>query len=123
LGTLSIENGNREDAVVKVVEATNIGRTLRCVYIRGNSSVLLESIPEGDYRVMFTLGTDWDKEEMKFRRGARYEEFAESLSYRETREAKGIQYASYELTLHPVLEGNARTRSIGPNRFGRAVPE
>lgn len=123
LGTLSIENGNSLDAVVKLIHGANTQRTLRCVYIRGNSSVRLNGIPEGDYRVMFTLGTDWDRVQMEFRRDAVYEEFIESLNYHEVEESDGIKYSDYRLTLHKVTHGNAPSRSISRDRFGVAIPE
>ena len=123
LGTLSIENGNILDAVVKLVHAFSAQETLRCVYVRGNSSVHLTGIPEGDYRVMFTLGTDWDRVKMEFRRDAVYEEFIENLIYHEVEESDGIKYSNYKLTLHKVTYGHAKSRSISRDRFGVAIPE
>ncbi len=80
-GVLKIRNGNALDAVVKLVNANDKEKILHCIYIRENSSVTISSIPKADYRVLFSLGLDWDQPQVKFLRDSSYEEFVDVSPY------------------------------------------
>jgi hypothetical protein len=50
------------------------------------------------------LGVDFDGE--TFTRDDSYKEFDEPLQFEETEKDDGIQYSSFEITLHPVKGGS-----------------
>ncbi len=70
--------------------------------------------------MQFSTGTEWDKTKGKFGKFLRdnsYSQFEELLAFRETRTDYGVEWAVFEVTLNPVIEGNARTTSIIESDF------
>ncbi len=116
LGSLRIINHTDADAVVKLIDAST--RTpLRFVYVRGAEEAVLQAIDEGIYKVVYSQGEEWDPDAERFQRHSSFFEFEDLLDFSERPTIGGVGYSTYELTLHRVVNGNARTRSIPPDDF------
>jgi hypothetical protein len=99
------------DAAVKLV-GVSANQTIRYVYVRSGEAWTLEGLPEGTYWLRYTQGREWDMAALRFRRNAVYREFERPLTFDEARADRGVQYATYEVTLHAVVSGNAPTRAV-----------
>lgn len=118
LGDLAVENGTVGDAVVHLVDLDS-RKTIRTFYIRAGMNFTERQIPPGLYGVYFSTGKDWNVEEKSFNRDAIYSQFGRNLEYRETQYASAgkIQYAHYEITLHPVFGGDVATYPSNKQAF------
>lgn len=115
LGTLNVRNGTGRDAVVVMFQGD---RQRRAIYIWADSAAAIPKVAAGSYTARFTSGAWWNGEE--FLKDTTYLEFQRPLVFEETRENDGIAYSDFDLTLQPVVGGNARTRSTAP--FKLSVP-
>ncbi len=109
-GELKIRNGTNEDAVAKLIID---GTSVFTVYIKANSSYTMKNITDGTYWLAFAHGTDWDKEDAIFRRGASYSSFEETFDFETTE----TQYTIFEVTLNAVVGGNAETETVNSAQF------
>ena len=117
LGRLQIINGTSLHAVVKLVGDGGPGRTRRLVYVQANSETTLKDIGPCWCLLQFSQGLDWDSDSRKFLRNRSYSQFVEPLEFQEVPKEGGVEYSKYEITLHPVTGGKARTRSIDERAF------
>jgi hypothetical protein len=115
-GTLKVTNGTNYDAVVRLAEESS-KNTRRLVYVRAKSKLKIEGIGECQCLLQFSLGRDWDKNTGKFLRDKSYSQFDDLLEFRETRTNAGIEWKTFEVTLHPVIDGNAQTTQIDESDF------
>ena len=115
-GVLKALNGTPFDACVIAVDAGTQIR-VRQVYIKANDSATLDRIDQGNYRIVFATGLDWDSAAEKFNRGASYFEFGEILSFQEHSDSERLHYERYTITLNPVINGNVRPRPISEAEF------
>ena len=115
LGKLRVENGTDDDAVAVLIDdATEAPR--RAIFIRSRESGSMASVPPGRYRLRFQVGSDWLTERgFCWLRGT--SEFDSAFDYGEIESERGTQYKTYEVTLHPVPQGTARTHVIADSRF------
>jgi hypothetical protein len=113
LGTLTIKAAST-DAVIKV---TGGGRLIRNIYVRADSTVTVDAIPDGTFDVFFTTGTDWDSTAARFTRDCDFSKFDQGLSYQTKYFATGTQYTTFTLTLYKSTLGNATTSDVDPNAF------
>lgn len=111
-GTLKITNGTTEDAAVKVIDNSS-RKVRRFVYVQSNHEVLLERISPCSCSIRFTLGKDWDQTLRKFLQNPSFFQFKNPFDFRETKTA----FRNYEITLHPVPNGNARTTPLSDRDF------
>jgi hypothetical protein len=115
-GVLRISNGTSSDAIAKLVDnATN--KTRRLVYIQAFSDGTISGIDTGDYILKFSLGTGYIKNEGRFLSGQSYSKFDDVLDFQEYIVGDEIRWKEFEVTLHPVIGGNARTSSISAADF------
>jgi hypothetical protein len=68
----------------------------------------------------YSSGLDWVDSEDAFRWNPSYYEFEKTIIYSEQRDTGGIQYKDISVTLHPVVGGNVRTKSISRSDFLKA---
>lgn len=115
-GTLKVINGTSHDAVVRLADESS-KKTRRLVYVRANSEFTLEEIGQCNCLLQFSLGTDWDKSKRKFKRDKSYFKFNDLLEFKETRTKVEILWSIFEVTLHSVPEGNAKTTEIDESEF------
>ena len=119
MGMLEVLNENDEDAVVKLVNADDPNTIVRCVYVRRGTTLRLGGITDGMYRLLFTMGLDWDRAQMHFRRDPKYVAFDDELYF----ESDGTRYRRIMVTLHSVPDGTASTSPISEDQFGPAYPQ
>ena len=121
-GKLTVKNGLDRDAALKVIDK----RKNVCIayfYARARSNATVKEIEDGDYRLLFVTGVDWDQGRGCFTREVAFSEFDRSMLY-ETREQvrdEGVfeEYTIIEVTLHRVSGGNVRTSKMSPEDFNK----
>jgi len=120
LGELKIKNGTSLDAIAKLVNTT-INKSVFTVYIKANSTYTISKVKDGNYKLFFNLGNDWDTNIKAFTVNSGYEVFEELFDFatREYEEGNYIRtrYSTFEVTLNPVIGGNAETENVNPAEF------
>jgi len=115
LGKLRVENGTGSDAVAVFVDvSTDVAR--RAIFIRAGESGSITSVPIGNYRLRFQLGSDW-LSERRFCQVSGTSEFDETFDFQEIKSDRGTNYSTYEVTLHAVLLGTAKTHQVSNSVF------
>jgi hypothetical protein len=117
-GTLRIHNGTGYDAVVTLLD-TEAKTVRRYVYLRAGDAITLADIAPCHCRLFFALGTDWDAVAEEFLQDASFAVFDESLQFTESETERGLEWATFSVTLHPVAEGKARTTRLSKEEFER----
>ncbi len=126
LSYLRVLNYSGQDAVV-LLQKKYSGRVIRNVYVKSMSSYKINKIPEGVYSMKVMYGNSWNREKYNgadFPKGG----FMKNVSYSSTRDNEefdfyferdltGINYPTWEVTLHKVKDGNMRTKNISKNDF------
>lgn len=115
-GALRISNGTSSDAIAKLVDSVT-GKTRRLVYIQAYNDATIGSIGTGNYILKFSLGTGYDESAAKFLYSQSFSRFDDALDFREFRTNEGIRWKDFEVTLNPVINGNAQTSSISAADF------
>lgn len=115
-GTLKVINGTDRDAVVKLAEESS-KKTRRLFFVRANSEFKIEGIGMCKCILQFSMGTDWEKSKRKFLRDKSFSQFDDLLEFRETKTNLGIEWATFEVTLHSIQDGNAHTTPIDESDF------
>ena len=119
-GTLQIDNGTSRDAVIKVVDEQT-HHSIEACYVSAESKVSIDHIPDGAFTVFFASGSDFDSSLGGFTREKGFAKFVDALAFttemRSTASGINTQYTIFTLTLHPVVNGNARTSSVGEDEF------
>jgi hypothetical protein len=116
-GVLHISNGTTFDAITKLVDtASNL--TVRLVYIQANSNGEITKISSGDYLVKFALGTGYNSDTERFLYAQSFAKFVESFQFQEYETDDGyLRWRNYDISLHPVIGGTARSASISASEF------
>jgi hypothetical protein len=119
-GNLEIDNGTANDAVIKVVDGQT-NRSIEVCYVTSESKVSIDRIPDGVFSVFFATGVDFDSAVGGFTREKRFSKFVDPLNFttdvRSTASSITTQYTIFTLTLHPVVNGNARTSDVSEDEF------
>lgn len=113
-GELEISNGTRYDAVAKLIRG-NVA--VYSVYIRANSTYTITGVSDGYYRLMFAQGSDWDTVSQRFNKNQSYTEFDELFDFITTEDEYYYYPPAFEVTLNPVVGGNAETSNVNPADF------
>lgn len=120
-GIINISNGSGSDAVVKLI--TSNGQKAYSVYVRSNNSYSIKKINDGNYRVLFSFGSNWDETQKKFLVNPSAEAFDKNFDFStyDTNDGDYVttHYSTYDITLNPVLNGTAITNPIDPNEFNK----
>ena len=116
---LTIRNGSNSDAIVCLYN-TFTDRTIRNEYVPKGQNFKMTKIPQGYYKIRTMYGRDWnptiknncgtngDFETAKYFKEHDNTQYFESNSY---------SYSVFEMTLHEVSGGNARTSRINEGDF------
>ena len=111
---LQIENGDRRDAVVTVRRGNT---TVFSVSVRRRSKVTVGGIGDGNYRVYYTHGSDWDTRAGSFSRDCRFERFVERARFKTTYTPTQLVIQDWAITLHGTADGKAGTKDVDPSEF------
>lgn len=120
LGELTIKNGTSNDAVVKFVPIT-LNKSVLTIYVRRNSNLTIKKIKDGNYKLYFVVGRHYDEDSLIFLQDCSFAVFEEGFpftteEYRLSDKIK-TEYSVFEITLHPVIGGTARTDAITKKKF------
>ena len=115
-GQLTIDNSSGQDSVVKVVSLEE-GRLVRHVFVQRGATVNLSHLHEGDYKVLFAVGEDWDRARFRFTRYQGFFEFGKSLDFTETELSNGVEYSHHSITLYTTPLGNVKREVISEEEF------
>ena len=118
-GELRVVNGTGSDAVVGMFEeGTEIPQ--RAMYIQKGDTGVIRSVATGRYRLRFQLGSSW-LAESRFCNVQGTSEFDSAFNFAETIEERastvGVRADAYQITLHPVVHGTAKTHAIAEHQF------
>ncbi|MFH1564603.1 MAG: hypothetical protein ABIC82_02010 [bacterium] len=120
LGELQIKNETSLDAIAKLVNTT-LNKSVFTVYIKANTTYTINKVKDGNYKLFFNLGNDWDTEVKAFSVNSSYEVFEDLFDFttREYEEGDYIRtkYSTFEVTLNPVIGGTAETENINVAEF------
>jgi len=120
LGELKIKNGTNLDAIAKLVNtATN--KSILTLYIKANSTYNITKVANGNYKLFFNLGNDWDTDIKAFTVNSSYEVFEDDFNFIIRKYTEGdyirTQYSTFEVTLNPVIGGQAETKNVSVAEF------
>src|SRR5262249_12424278 len=117
-GIMMVENGTHQDALVKIVPSG--ANTASCVfYVAAGRQAHITFVPDGIYSILFALGRDWDPITTSFRNPRSFRRFDDVLNFESYYDAYASHHSSYELTLHTVPGGRARTSGMAEAEFDR----
>lgn len=116
LGAFHVRNSTGRDAVVVLMQGD---AQKRAVYVRDGERATIARVAVGAYEIRFATGRWWDGTE--FRKDGRYQEFDRAAVFDEKPGEQGTTYSEFEVSLQPVVGGNARTRSITPFKLSGEV--
>ncbi|MET8543236.1 hypothetical protein ABZW03_21675 [Kitasatospora sp. NPDC004799] len=108
-GVFKVENGGRTDAVVSL--ALN-GKAVHSVFVGKGQNADVDGVEDGTYEVYVSGGADWDSEAKAFTQNCSFTKFEDPFPFETGRTA-----TSWEITLQPVADGNAKTDDVDPNAF------
>jgi len=111
-GQLTIHNGTKWDAQVKLVSPTRKYIFLS-VYIHSGKSATVTNIRANNYKLVYALGEGWDDSRMKMFRISATASFDKLLVFEKSSE----YYSTIRVTLHPVEGGNVNSRPISQDDF------
>ena len=77
----------------------------------------LSHLHEGDYKVLFAVGEDWDRARFRFTRYQGFFEFGKSLDFTETEVPNGVEYSHHSITLYTTPLGNVKREVISEAEF------
>lgn len=117
-GKLTIENGTTEDAVVRLSRVAD-DQTVRWFFVKAHTTAHMSRIPQGNFRLTYTTGLNWDEPEDIFRWQPSYDEFERTFDYNEQEDSERIRFHDISVTLNPVLFGNVQTKTITRDEFLR----
>ncbi len=121
-GELKIDNGTSHDALVKLVRIST-NRSVFTIYIKANNSYRIHNISDGNYKLIFIQGRDWDATNLTFLIDKSFSKFRDNFPFstNEVTRYDGVyeEYTMWEVTLYPVSGGTAETDNILENEFDK----
>lgn len=112
--SLEIDNGASRDAVVTVLRG---GSKAFTVYVRKKAKFKIRGVRDGNYKIYFTHGVDWDGKSKAFNRECSFERFQKTVKFKTTFTATQIRWHDWRITLHAISGGNAPTAQVDPDDF------
>jgi len=111
-GELTINNGTKFDALVKLVSPQR-KYTFIVVYIHSGKSAKVTNIRPNTYKLVYALGEGWDEARNAMIRIASTAALAKLLTFVRSQD----QYSTIDVTLHPVVDGNTQSIDISKDEF------
>ncbi|MEO3856987.1 hypothetical protein [Acrocarpospora sp. B8E8] len=111
---LIVKNGGAQDAVLTMMLGK---RKAVSVYVRKKSRATVPNIKDGNYRVFFATGVDYDSKKRRFNRTCAFERFDDAVRFKTTFSGSTIRWSDWTLTLNKVTGGNAPSSRVDPDDF------
>jgi hypothetical protein len=119
-GSLTINNETRHDAIVKVVDE-GAQQTVVAFYVSAGRSAALDRIPDGNYRIFFATGKDWDSKTGSFKLDKSYAKFDRAFLFATTVHPAVVgatmEPATFSLTLPREVRVNDQITSVKEEEF------
>jgi hypothetical protein len=115
-GRLHVENGTKHDAVVTLAKG---GRAVRQIYLRSGRDGGFSDIADGRYRLFYASGAGWNSDLGIFTRSVEYNKFDAPVTFTTRTVNNGVEYTTYEATLHAVPDGQASASPVSANSYPR----
>jgi hypothetical protein len=119
-GKLTLDNGLADDAHVKLILNDSL---VASFYVRGGEQFTFDHIPNGSYRLLYCTGYGWNSERRDFIRGRSASRYDTPLVFATRQRTEGNQIIVstdvLTLTLHKVINGNAKASGISLVEFDR----
>jgi hypothetical protein len=112
-GELEIDNGLDLDAVGILSSVKEPKVPIIAVYISAGDSFTITGISDNVYILYFSVGESWDLKSNRFLEKSLYQKFNNQFEFTTTLE----EYTTWEVTLHPVVGGEAQTFPVSENQF------
>ncbi|MBL7968050.1 MAG: hypothetical protein JNK09_13705 [Prolixibacteraceae bacterium] len=119
--SLTIKNGAGSDAIV-CLYSISLNRTIRNEYVQKNTSLMMEKISQGTYKIRVFYGNDWNPElenpcgvKGYFDSDVYFSEFDGTEYFEDSHDG----YTVATVTLYTVAGGNASTSRINQSDFFR----
>jgi hypothetical protein len=111
-GQLKVENNTEHDTAVTLSQD---GRSIGSFYVARGETAQLTNIPDGNYDVFFTSGSDWDGG--AFTRSCTYEHAEKSWTFTTKPTRDGLTYTIVELKLRGGSDSNVSLVDVPPSSF------
>ncbi|GAA2855298.1 hypothetical protein GCM10010517_13420 [Streptosporangium fragile] len=111
---LEVKNGGKQDAVIVLVRGSKKAVT---VYVRGKSKFRIQGVRDGNYKVYYSTGEDWDSRARTFTRTCSFEQFGEPLRFKTRQVGTQISWDNWTITLRSATGGNVRPKTVKPGDF------
>jgi hypothetical protein len=110
-GKFKTENGTANDGIIVLTDID--GRGIVAFYVRAGREYTLTGLPDGIYMVYFSMGRNWDGEDLRFTTSPSFEKFEEPFEYI----TKATKFTIWRITLHAIEGGAGETEAIPPEEF------
>jgi len=110
-GQLKIKNGTNFDALAKLINKQD--KSIKTVYIKAKNNYTIQNISDGNYKLVFLLGSDWNKAKITFNENRSYSKFDDYFNFKTTSKS----YSIWGVTLNPIVGGTAKTSPLDENEF------
>lgn len=114
-GTLELHNESTDSAVVMLSGA---GRLLLAIAVAPGQTTTADGIPDGDYELDYTSGSDWDANLGAFGRSCTFRKFTDPASFRTTPADGGVNYTVRTVYIRSG-PADAATVDIAPGQLPR----
>jgi hypothetical protein len=108
-GILRINNGTGSDAVVALYD-NEAQLVTRMMYVQAGTRTSAYNVPSQIYSIRFAFGRNFISTREGFCSDDSASEFDEAVSFA----APEGKYVVEQITLHPIVNGNARTHKVPP---------
>ena len=113
---LTVLNGTDTAAVAKLIDPIN-GKKLISFSIRPHDSTGIVGVPTGSYRLVFAFGNTIYKDTDELTNPTGFAQFDNLFSFVTISDSDGTKFNSVDVTLNPVVGGNAKSSKISREEF------
>lgn len=111
LGSIIVENGTQDDAIVVITGADK--KPLASFYVRKAEKFTLKSLSDGSYMLYFTTGAEWDGELQRFLEVKTLKMLDKPLSFSTT----ATTFSTWNVTLQPMPGGTSSASDVTLTNF------
>ena len=117
-GKLTVHNGTEHNAICKLIDIRT-NKKICSFVVLANTRHGIDGILDGTFRIIFAYGDAIIEGTDRFESPEGFTEFKAPFEFATTRTSFGYQYATFRISLHQVIGGNARTGSISADEYNK----